>query len=119
LRSEAAGRYGAIISFVDGRKEPLPFDHVIVSETGRMRPRKVNVEGETYECARRYMTHLERQDFEEQEYLAQRAEAAGLSPEQFRERFGYLVGLGERPQGRLLAEPVLEPGEDCHRWRFA
>src|SRR5262245_21035566 len=31
---------------------PLAFDELIVPQTGRMRPRKVNVNGETYECAR-------------------------------------------------------------------
>jgi len=97
LRSEDARRFGAIISFVGGRMEPLPFAELIVAATGRMRPRKVNVEGETYECARRYMIRLDQQDFEEP-HLSQCATAAGLGPEQFLERFGYLVGLRPRPQ---------------------
>jgi 6-phosphofructokinase 1 len=97
LRSEAAGGCGAIVSFVGGRLEPLPFDEVIVPATGRMRPRKVNVAGEAYECARHYMIRLEPADFEEEQRLAGVATAAGLSPGQFRQRFGYLVGLGERP----------------------
>jgi len=97
LRGEASRRFGAIISFVGGRMEPLPFDELIVPATGRMRPRKVNVEGETYECARRYMIRLEQHDFEEP-YLGRLAAAAGMSPEPFLERFGYLVGLRERPQ---------------------
>jgi 6-phosphofructokinase 1 len=92
LRSEAAGRFGGIISFVDGRMQPLPFAELIVPETGRMKPRKVNVEGESYECARRYMIRLEAEDFDNGPRQAQLAEAAGLSPEAFRERFGYLVG---------------------------
>jgi 6-phosphofructokinase 1 len=91
LRSEAAGRFGAIISFIGGRMRPLPFEELIVPQTGRMRPRKVNVDGETYECARCYMIRLERSDFEEPARLAALAEAAGKSPEQFRQAFGYLV----------------------------
>jgi 6-phosphofructokinase 1 len=91
LRSEAAGRFGAIISLLGGRMRPLPFDELIVPETGRMRPRKVNVDGETYECARCYMIRLERSDFEEPERLAALAETAGKSPEEFRQKFGYLV----------------------------
>jgi 6-phosphofructokinase 1 len=94
LRSDAAQRFGAIISFVGGRMRPLPFDELIVPQTGRMRPRKVNVDGETYECARCYMIRLERSDFEEPDRLAALAEAAGKSPEQIRRAFGYLVGLG-------------------------
>ncbi len=97
LRSEEAGQFGAIISYVDGRLEPLPFDQLIVPATGRMRPRKVDVTGETYECARRYMIRLEPADFEDADRLAVIAAAAGRSPEQFRRRFGYLVGLGEPP----------------------
>jgi 6-phosphofructokinase 1 len=62
-----------------------------------MRPRKVNVDGETYECARCYMIRLERGDFEEPERLAALAAAAGKSPEQFRQGFGYLVDLGVAP----------------------
>src|SRR5438876_6495511 len=55
LRSEAAARFGAIISFVDGRMRPIPFDDMINPKTGRMQPRKVDVDGEAYECARHYM----------------------------------------------------------------
>jgi ATP-dependent phosphofructokinase / diphosphate-dependent phosphofructokinase len=92
LRSEAAARFGAIISFVDGRMQPLPFDQMINPKTGRMQPRKVDVEGEAYECARHYMIRLERNDFEG-EQLARLAAVAGMEPEQFKQRFGYLVGL--------------------------
>lgn len=98
LRSEAAGRFGAIISFVSGRMQPLPFDQMINPKTGRMQPRKVDVEGEAYECARHYMIRLERPDFEDPQRLARLAKVAGMSPEQFRDRFGYLV----EPQGVKL-----------------
>lgn len=91
LRSSEAAKYGAIISFVQGRMEPLPFDLMISSETKRMKTRLVNVDGEGYECARRYMIRLERQDFENPEKLARLAATVSMSPEQFRARFGYLV----------------------------
>ena len=97
LRSEAAGRFGALISFADGRLKPLPFEDLIVPATGRMRPRKVQVEGEGYECARRYMIRLEPADFAEAERLALVAAAAGMSPEQFCQRFGSLAGRGVGP----------------------
>jgi 6-phosphofructokinase 1 len=93
LRSEAAGRFGAIISFIGGRMNPMPFEELIVPQTGRMRPRKVNVDGEAYECARCYMIRLEWNDFEEPKRLAALGTAAGKSPEQIRQMFGYLVGL--------------------------
>jgi 6-phosphofructokinase 1 len=93
LRSEAAGHFGAIISFVGGRMEPLPFEEMINPKTGRMQPRKVDVNGEAYECARHYMIRLERYDFEEPHRLASLASTVGMSTQQFKERFGYLVGL--------------------------
>jgi 6-phosphofructokinase 1 len=97
LRTPDAGRFGAIISFVAGRLNPLRFDDLIVPETGRMKPRKVNVDGETYEVARRYMIRLDAADFEDPQRLASLAAAANLSPEKLRERLGYLVGAGPQP----------------------
>lgn len=91
LRSPEAKEYGAIISFVAGHLKPLRFDDMIVPKTGRMLPRKVDIGGEVYQCARRYMIRLERRDLEDPEQLAKLAAAARMSPEQFRERFGYLV----------------------------
>jgi len=94
VRSEAAAGFGAIISFVEGRMKPLPFEQMINPKTGRMLPRKVDVEGEAYECARRYMIRLDRGDFEDPKRLAKLAETVGRTAEQFRARFGYLAGLG-------------------------
>jgi 6-phosphofructokinase 1 len=107
LRSRVAGRFGAIISFVGGRMRPLPFQQLIVPETGRMKPRKVNVNGEAYECARRYMIRLEPSDFEDPEQLASLATTAGMTPEQFRRQFGYLVLPGRRPRPRARPAPAL------------
>lgn len=90
LRSRASETAGAIISFVGGRMRPLPFDSMINHETGRMQPRKVNIEGEAYECARHYMFRLEKSDFDDSRKLAKLAATAGMSAEQFKERFGYL-----------------------------
>jgi 6-phosphofructokinase 1 len=91
LRSDEAAKVGAIISFVGGRMLPLPFDDMINPKTGRMLPRKVDVEGEAYECSRRYMIRLERGDFEEPDKLAKLAAVVQMTPEQFRQRFEYLV----------------------------
>ena len=92
LRSEEAGKFGAVISYVEGRMNPLPFDKLINPETKRMQPRKVDIKGEAYESARRYMIRLERSDFEEPE-LGKLAAVAGQTAAEFRKRFGYLVGL--------------------------
>jgi 6-phosphofructokinase 1 len=91
LRSEEAGKYGAIISYVEGRMNPLPFDKLINPETKRMKNRKVNVDGEGYECARRYMIRLDKMDFAKPERLQKLADAAGMSAEEFKKRFAYVV----------------------------
>ncbi len=91
LRMPEAARFGAIICFVAGRMEPLPFEKIINPETGRMLARKVDVDGEAYQCARRYMIRLEKADFEDAKKLQSLAQEAKLTPERFRERFEYLV----------------------------
>jgi len=93
LRSPEAEKYGAIISFVDGKMNPLPFANMLDPKTGRMQNRKVNVDGEAYECACAYMIRLERDDFEDAKQLAKLSAVVSMTPEQFRTRFGYLAGL--------------------------
>jgi 6-phosphofructokinase len=93
LLSPEAKKYGAIISFVDGKMIPLPFEKMLDPQTGRMQNRKVNVDGEAYECACAYMIKLEREDFECAKQLGKLAAVVKQTPAQFRKRFGYLVGL--------------------------
>ncbi len=93
LLSDDALRYGAIVSILGGEMRPLRFDDMIDPNTKRMRIRRVNVSGEAYRCARSYMIRLEASDFTDPEKLARLAKAAGMTPEAFRKRFGYLVGL--------------------------
>jgi 6-phosphofructokinase 1 len=91
LLSPEAGQYGAIVSFVGGTMVPLRFEDMINPATGRMKARLVDVESETYECARRYMIRLEKSDFTDPGQLAKLAAAVKMTPEQFRERFEYVV----------------------------
>jgi 6-phosphofructokinase 1 len=90
LRSDDA-RHGAIINFAGGRLEPLTFESVRDQATGRMKQRKVDVDGEAFACALQYMIRLEPQDLEDEGKLSALASAAKMSPQQFRDRFGYLV----------------------------
>src|ERR1700722_3951244 len=93
LLSPESEKYGAIISFVDGKMIPLPFEKMLDPKTGRMQNRKVNVDGEAYECAVAYMIRLEREDFEDAKQLGRLAAVINVTPEQFKTRFGYLGGL--------------------------
>ena len=87
LSSDLSTQFGAVISFVDGRLVPLSFESMIVPESQRMRPRKVNVESEAFQCARRYMIRLDPSDFADADQLKKLVSLTTLTPEQFRERF--------------------------------
>lgn len=91
LRSEESSKYGAIISFIQGRMEPLPFETMLDPKTKRMQTRVVDVRGEGYECARRYMTRLEKADFQSDAAAARLAQTVKLSADEFRKRFSYLA----------------------------
>lgn len=93
LLSPESQKYGAIISFVDGKMIPLPFEKMLDPKTGRMQNRKVNVAGEAYECACAYMIRLERDDFDDERKLGKLAGVVSMQPADFRTRFGYLAGL--------------------------
>jgi 6-phosphofructokinase len=93
LLSPESEKYGAIISFVDGKMIPLPFEKMLDPKTGRMQNRKVNVGGEAYECACAYMIRLERDDFEDERKLGKLAAVVSMQPAEFRSRFGYLAGI--------------------------
>src|SRR5437773_599910 len=82
LLSEEAGRFGAIISFEDGKMVPLQFEKMLNPETNRMQVRRVNVDGEAYECARHYMIQLDRADFEDPIELKKLAATVSMTPEQ-------------------------------------
>ena len=91
LLSPESSQYGAIVSFVGDKMMPLKFEDMIDPATSRMRPRLVDFESETYECARRYMIRLEPHDFSDPARLEVLAKTAKLTPEAFRARFEYLV----------------------------
>ena len=64
LRSPEAEKYGAIISFVDGKMNPLPFDKMLDPRPAACRTAASNVDGEAFECAEAYIIRLEREDFD-------------------------------------------------------
>jgi 6-phosphofructokinase 1 len=92
LLSPAAEQNGVVITFVGGTMVPRPFQEMIDPKTKKMRPRLVDVGGETYEVARRYMIRLEKSDFEDPVRLEKLAAVVKMTPAQFTERFAYVVG---------------------------
>ena len=59
--------------------------------TGRTRVRMVDMEGEYYHVARKYMIRLQRADLEDDQKKAQIAAAAGMKPKEFERRYASVV----------------------------
>ena len=85
------GGTGSMIVFDEGFLRPIPFVEMIDYETGLMKIRKVDTSSETYEVGRKYMLRLERDDFDG-ENLKRLAKVSNMSPQEFKNRFAYLVG---------------------------
>ncbi len=83
---------GAMITIQDGHMVPLPFGSFTDPATGRVRIRHVNVESSSYRVAREYMIRLDRRDLDDPDKLRPIAAAAGLTPQDFLDRYGYLAG---------------------------
>ena len=99
-----AGGNAAMISMQAGHFVPIPFKEMIDGQTGRTRVRLVDINSTRYAIARRYMIRLRRDDFEDPHELAKFAATLGLSLDEFRREFEYLIEL-EPPPLDIVAEP--------------
>ena len=99
-----AGGNAAMISMQAGHFVPIPFNEMIDGQTGRTRLRLVDINSTRYAIARRYMIRLRRDDFEDPHELAKFAATLGLSLDEFRREFEYLIEL-EPPPLDIVAEP--------------
>ena len=91
------GGSAAVISMQGGQFVPIAFEHMLDRETGRARIRMVDIHSTRYAIARRYMIRLRRDDFEDPHELAKFASTAGLTLEQFKNEFSYLVDREPAP----------------------
>ena len=98
------GGNAVMISMQGGQFVPIPFARMLDPATGRARVRMVDVHSTRYAIARRYMIRLRRDDFEDPRELAKFAATAGLSLQDFRSEFEYLIE-------NELPPLVLGPGE--------
>ena len=103
-----AGGNAAMISMQGGHFVPVPFASLLDRETGRARIRLVDTKSTRYAIARRYMIRLRRDDFEDPHELAKFAATIGISIEEFRRQFEYLVGYEPPP---LMVDPEGETGD--------
>jgi 6-phosphofructokinase 1 len=86
-----SGGNGVMISMQGGHFVPIPFEELLDPTTGRTKVRLVDVHSTRYAIARRYMIRLRRDDFNDPHELAKFAATAGLSLQEFRREFEYLV----------------------------
>jgi 6-phosphofructokinase len=92
-----SGGNAVMISMQGGHFVPIPFAELMDPATGRTRVRMVDIHSTRYGIARRYMIRLRRDDFEDAEALANLARTAGMTPEEFRREFAYLVEQEPEP----------------------
>ena len=85
---------GAMITIQEDLMVAMPFGSFTDPETGRPRGRGVNVDSGTYRVAREYMIRLEDEDLTDPGKLAAIAEIGGMTSDEVRERYGYLVEAG-------------------------
>ncbi len=85
------GGNAAMVSMQDNRFVPMYFKDILDPKTGKTRVRLVDTQAENYEIGRSYMIRLCREDFEDPHELAKYAATAGVSLEEFRKQFEYLV----------------------------
>lgn len=85
------GGNGAMVSIQNGRFVPLYFKDILDPKTKKTKIRMVDPSSESYYIARRYMLRLAQADFDDPHELAKFAATCGLSLEQFKEQFYYLI----------------------------
>jgi 6-phosphofructokinase 1 len=87
------GGSGAMVTVQGGRFVPIPFDDLVEPESGKTKVRLVDVSSEGFRVARAYMIRLEAEDFAHSAWVDRLADAAHLTPGEFRRRFEYLGSM--------------------------
>lgn len=101
---------GAMISIQNGRFVPLYFKDILDPQTNKTKIRMVDPSSESYYIARRYMLRLSNADFDDPHELAKFAATCGLSLEEFREQFFYIIEddmlFKSMKEGKINLTPV-------------
>jgi 6-phosphofructokinase 1 len=85
------GGSGAMVSIQNGYFVPLYFNDILDPVTNRTRIRMVDPGSEVFYIARRYMLRLNQADFDDPHELAKLAATAGVSIDDFKKAFYYLI----------------------------
>ena len=98
-----------LISMQAGNFVPIPFKTLLDGQTGRARIRLVDIRSTRYAIARRYMIRLRRDDFDDPHELARFAAVCGLSLQEFRAQFEYLIEREPPPLEIVPLDPPPSP----------
>ena len=91
VRALLAGTSGAMITRQHSGIVPVPFEEIVDAETGRTRVRRVDVATDAYANARALQVRIEPEDLSDPVRLEALAGAAGLPPDEARQRYGGLA----------------------------
>lgn len=81
----------ALICVDAGKLVPIPIDSLIDVKTGKTKIRHVDTSTDSYAVAQEYMIKLKKENFEEPEDMSKLSRIAKMTPEAFRNKFGYLA----------------------------
>lgn len=84
---------GGLICMVNGNIEVLPFSQLRDPSTGRTKVRTVDINGDGYKVARKYMIRLEKSDMSDPDMLRKLADEACMSPDNFVQKYSGVVEL--------------------------
>lgn len=85
------GGNAAMVSMQNGKFVPLFFKDILDPKTKKTKVRMVDPTAEAYLIARKYMLRLNNSDFDDPHELAKFAATCGISLEDFRSQFFYLI----------------------------
>ena len=86
-----SGGSGAMVSIQNGRFVPMYFADILDPVTKKTKVRMVDPSSESFYIARRYMLRLNQADFDDPHELAKYAATCGISLEEFKSQFYYLM----------------------------
>jgi 6-phosphofructokinase 1 len=91
------GGSNATITLQGNQVVPIPSETMMDPATGRTEVRMVNIDSFTYRSAYRFMLRLKPQHAHDDMFWVRLAMQTNLSTEEFKARYGYLVGIAPRP----------------------
>ena len=91
------GGTNAIITLQNNQVVPIPYDQMIDPDTGRTEVRMVNTNSYRYQSSYKLMSRLKPEHAQDEALLARLAGLTNLTPQAFKQRFGYLAGIAPRP----------------------